>query len=180
LEDAKLIWMDEGTSLQLGVIRDIRQTLGEVGVRWWLFGGWGLDARIGTVTRAHADIEFWVARTDGDATRDALVESGFTALDTQPPEEAREFTRHDVILSSAFFDPCPDRTFRQLLGRWSDWVFPAGSFDAAPGHLDELVVPAMSLEGMLAMKEQYPLLRNGRPLREKDIRDMALLRQLLD
>jgi hypothetical protein len=59
-------------------------------------------------------------------------------------------------------------------------VFPAGSFNAQPGHLGELLVPTMSVEGMLAMKEQYALLRNGRPLREKDIRDMALLRQLLD
>jgi hypothetical protein len=32
---------------------------------------------------------------------------------------------------------------------------------------------------MLAMKEQYPRLRNGRPWREKDVRDMAVLRELL-
>ena len=31
---------------------------------------------------------------------------------------------------------------------------------------------------MLAMKEQYPTLRNGRPLREKDVRDLELLREL--
>ena len=171
--------MDERTSLQLEVIHDIQQTLDGAGVRWWLFGGWGLDARIGRVTRVHSDIEFWVAQTDGNSTRDALVASGFTALDTQPPEEAREFTHHDVILSSAFFDPCPDHTFRPR-GRWSDWVFPAGSFDGSPGRLGDLVVPAMSVDGMLAMKEQYPLLRNGRPIREKDVRDVALLRQLLN
>ena len=38
----------------------------------------------------------------------------------------------------------------------------------------------MSVEGILAMKEQYSLPRNRRPLREKDVRDIALLRQLLD
>ena len=36
----------------------------------------------------------------------------------------------------------------------------------------------MSVAGMLAMKEQYPRLRNGRPWRQKDIDDMAVLRRL--
>jgi hypothetical protein len=31
---------------------------------------------------------------------------------------------------------------------------------------------------MLAMKEQFPRLRNGRPWRQKDITDMELLRGL--
>lgn len=128
-------------------------------------------------TRAR-DIEFWVERRDGDSVRDPLVAAGFTALDTQPPEESREFASDGVLLSSAFFDRERNGTFRPQ-GRWSDWVFPAGSFDAPFGHLDALTVPAMSIEGMLAMKEQFPTLRNGRPLRDKDVRDAALLRDLL-
>jgi hypothetical protein len=36
----------------------------------------------------------------------------------------------------------------------------------------------MSVAGMLAMKEQYPNLRNGRPWRPKDIGDMETLRRL--
>jgi hypothetical protein len=37
---------------------------------------------------------------------------------------------------------------------------------------------AMSVAGMLAMKEQYPRLRNGRPWRQKDIDDIKALRGL--
>jgi hypothetical protein len=36
----------------------------------------------------------------------------------------------------------------------------------------------MSVSGMLAMKEQFPHLRNGRPWRQKDIRDIEILRGL--
>lgn len=36
----------------------------------------------------------------------------------------------------------------------------------------------MSVSGMLAMKEQFPQLRNGRPWRQKDIADMGILRGL--
>jgi lincosamide nucleotidyltransferase A/C/D/E len=39
-------------------------------------------------------------------------------------------------------------------------------------------VPAMNVAGMLAMKEQYPTLRNGRPWRDKEIGDIALLWEL--
>ena len=37
----------------------------------------------------------------------------------------------------------------------------------------------MSTAGMLAMKEQYPQLRNGRPWRPKDIADIRMLRALV-
>jgi hypothetical protein len=36
----------------------------------------------------------------------------------------------------------------------------------------------MSVAGMLAMKEQYPHLRSGRPWRQKDIDDIEILRGL--
>jgi len=36
----------------------------------------------------------------------------------------------------------------------------------------------MSVAGMLAMKEQYPHLRNGGPWRQKDIDDIKVLRGL--
>jgi hypothetical protein len=36
----------------------------------------------------------------------------------------------------------------------------------------------MSVVGMIAMKEQFPRLRNGRPWRQKDIDDLKILRRL--
>ena len=65
-----------------------------------------------------------------------------------------------------------------MLGRWTDWVFPAGSFGDEPGVLDGTEVPAMSVAGLLAMKEQYPALRNGGPWRPKDKTDVEVLRAL--
>jgi hypothetical protein len=44
--------------------------------------------------------------------------------------------------------------------------------------LDGTPVLAMSVSGMLAMKEQFPHLRNGRPWRPKDIADIEILRGL--
>jgi hypothetical protein len=170
--------MDATTRAQLQVIHRVLAVLTAVDVPVWLFGGWGLDARIGRVTRSHGDVEFWVPRSHSARSRGALVDAGSTVLATQPPAEACEFIWDDVSFSTAYFDRRADGTFAQLQGRWSDWAFPADSFGEDAGLLDGVPVPAMSVAGMLAMKEQFPTLRNGRPWRDKDIADIAVLRRL--
>ena len=170
--------VNERTGAQLRVIQAVADSLGCVGVSAWLFGGWGLDARIGRITREHGDVEFWVERIDAERSKAALVAAGAVALATQPPVESCEFTWGDVDFSTAYFDRHPDGSFIQLQGRWSDWRFPPGSFGDEPVILDGVPVLAMSIAGMLAMKEQYPHLRNGGPWRQKDIDDIEVLRRL--
>lgn len=171
--------VDGRTQAQLRVIHRVVAVLSAANVSVWLFGGWGLDAWIGRVTRSHGDIEFWVPRSDSARSEVALLDAGSTVLATQPSEEACEFVWDDISFSTAYFDRRPDGTFAQLQGRWSDWAFPADSFGEDAALLDGIPVPVMSVAGMLAMKEQFPTLRNGRPWRDKDIGDIAMLRRLL-
>jgi len=170
--------VNQRADAQLRLIKSVVNTLEAAGISAWLFGGWGLDARIGRITREHGDVEFWVERTDAERSKALLVAAGATALATQPPEEACEFVRDGVDFSTAYFDRQPDGSFIQLQGRWSDWLFPPGSFGDDPGTLDGAPVPTMSVAGMLAMKEQYPHLRHGGPWRPKDIEDIKVLRRL--
>jgi hypothetical protein len=170
--------MDERTEGQLRVIRQVISVMQLANIPAWLFGGWGLDARIGRITREHGDVEFWVERIHAERSKAVLVGAGATALTTQPPEESCEFTWDDVLFSTAYFDRQPDGSFSQPRGRFSDWLFPPGSFGEEPGMLDGTPVLAMSISGMLAMKEQFPHLRNGRPWRQKDIDDIETLRRL--
>ena len=170
--------MDENTEGQLRVIRKVIALTQAADIAVWLFGGWGLDARIGRITREHGDVEFWLERIHAERSKEVLVGGGATALTTQPPEEACEFMWDDVPFSTAYFDRQPDGSLSQPRGRWSDWRFPPGSFGDEPGTLDGTPVPAMSVSGMLTMKEQFPHLRNGRPWRQKDIDDVEILRGL--
>jgi hypothetical protein len=170
--------MDEGAEGQLRIIRKVIAVTQAAGIPAWLFGGWGLDARIGRITREHGDVEFWVERIHAERSKAVLVGAGARALMTQPPEESCEFMWDDVPFSTAYFDRQPDGSFSQPLGRFSDWLFPPGSFGGEPGTLDGTPVLAMSVPGMLAMKEQFPHLRNGRPWRQKDIGDIEILRGL--
>jgi hypothetical protein len=170
--------MDKRTEGQLRVIRNVIEVTQAADIPVWLFGGWGLDARIGRITREHGDVEFWVERTHAERSKAVLVKAGAAALATQPPAEACEFTWDDIPFSTAYFDRQPDGSFSQPRGRWSDWLFPPGAFSDEPGMLDGRPVLAMSVSGMLAMKEQFPHLRNGRPWRQKDIDDIGILRGL--
>ena len=171
--------MVDGTArVQLHTIHRVVDVLSAAGISAWLFGGWGLDARIGRITREHGDVEFWVERIHAERSKAVLVGAGAAALTTQPPEEACEFTWDGVPFSTAYFDRQPDGSFSQPRGRFSDWLFPPGSFGDEPVILDGTPVLAMSVSGMLAMKEQFPHLRNGRAWRQKDISDIAILRAL--
>ena len=170
--------MDEKAGGQLRVIRRVVAVLQAADISAWLFGGWGLDARIGRITREHGDVEFWVERTHAERSKALLVGAGAIALTTQPPEEACEFTSDDVPFSTAYFDRRPDGSFSQPRGRFSDWLFPPGSFGDEPVSLAGTPVLAMSIDGMLAMKEQFPRLRHGRPWRPKDVTDIEILRGL--
>jgi Aminoglycoside-2''-adenylyltransferase len=170
--------MDERTEGQLRIIRNVIAATRAADISAWLFGGWGLDARIGRITREHGDVEFWVERIHAERSKSVLVDAGAIALMTQPPEESCEFTWDDVQFSTAYFDRQPNGSFSQPLGRWSDWLFPPGSFGDKPVMVYGTPVLAMSVSGMLAMKEQYPRLRNGRPWRPKDIADIEILRGL--
>jgi hypothetical protein len=155
----------EHAERQLRVIRKVVAVTRAADISAWLFGGCGLDARIGRITREHGDIEFWVEGMHAERSRAVLVSAGAVALATQPPEEACEFTWEEVRFSTAYFDRQPDGSFSQPRGRRPDWVFPPESFGDEPGLLDGTPVLAMSVLGMLAMKKQFPHLRNGRPWR---------------
>src|SRR5258708_36896510 len=79
--------VNERAGAQLRVIKAVVNALGAAGISAWLFGGWGLDARIGRITREHGDIEFWLERADAERSKGGLSGAGGTALATQPPGE---------------------------------------------------------------------------------------------
>jgi hypothetical protein len=112
----------------------------------------------------------------GDSRHLSLAVRRLGARCEDRPGHAR--ARDGVGFSTAYFDRQPDGSFSQPRGRWPDWLFPPGSFGDEPGTLDGTPVLAMSVADMLAMKEQFPHLRNGRPWRQKDIDDIKILRGL--
>lgn len=50
--------------------------LDRAGIRWWVHGGWGMDALLGEETRPHDDLDLAVARNDVALLEAALPEFG--------------------------------------------------------------------------------------------------------
>jgi hypothetical protein len=165
---------------QLALIAEIADALSEARVAWWLFGGWAMDFRAGRVTREHSDIEAFVWKSDAGSVRAALERRGFFAPPGGLyPEEAMTFLkdRYEV----GFWYLVRDDAGRIVTpGRWADWPWIAGAFDAPPGTLDGVTAPVISVEALLDMKENFSKHPHGAPPREKDLRDIALLRHLLE
>jgi Aminoglycoside-2''-adenylyltransferase len=55
--------MEELSSQQLSALAQVGELLEEAGIAYWVFGGWAVDFYVGSVTRAHDDLDMavWLA-----------------------------------------------------------------------------------------------------------------------
>lgn len=170
--------MDNNTTTQLHLIRELRDALGAADISWWLFGGWALDFHAGEITRPHSDIEIFIWAEDAELVRAVLVPLGFLAPAPLHPDEAQPFLKDGQEVGLWFL--IQDEAGRTCTPvRWRDWPWAPGAFDGDRLTLDAITAPAMSLEGVLDMKTNFAAHPHGAPLREKDIADIVLLRDLI-
>jgi hypothetical protein len=171
--------MNAATATQLRLLREISDAFGPPGVRWWLFGGWAMDAHAGEVTRDHADIEIFLWIEDGEAAFAALEGAGFQGWNSTHADESRPFTKDGQEVGLWFLTRRADGAI-VTPGRWTDWPWAAGAFDIHPERIGDLELPVMSLDGLLDIKTNFANHRHGAPLREKDLADIERLRSLLE
>ena len=169
--------LDAQAHTHLNLIAQIGDAFAKAGVSWWLYGGWAMDFHAGRVTRPHIDIEFFVNIEEAAIAMTALMESGFLAPSGLHPDEGQPFLKDGVELGMWYLQRRPDGS-TTVPGRWSDWPFPAHSFDGGPGKISNVVAPVMSLDGLLDMKERFAVHPHGAPLRPKDESDIEFLREL--
>ncbi len=126
--------MDERTQGQLRVIRKVIAVTKAGGISVWLFGGWGLDARIGWITREHGDVEFWVERIHAERSKAALVGAGATVLRHARHEGAVPAAQRPAMAAEGHrrYRNTP-RAGRPGEGRRPPVAVRSGSIIAAPG-----------------------------------------------
>jgi lincosamide nucleotidyltransferase A/C/D/E len=136
-----------------------------LGIEIWLDGGWGVDALLGRQTRPHDDLDIVVEQRALARLRGLLEADGFRDAprdDTRPwnfvlgHPDGRLVDFHVVVF---------DRDGNGVSG---PGVFPASSFGAR-GTIEGHTVRCLTVEHQLA--------RSGYPLRDKDVADLAALRE---
>ena len=170
--------MDTGTATQLRLLREIAAAFEAAGIPWWLFGGWAMDFHAGEVTRDHSDVEIFVWKHDADRARAALAAHGYTLVPGLYPDEARPFLKDGQEIG-LWFVVTDDAGRMVTPGRWADWPWPEGSFDAPRQRIGGVEASVMSLEGLLDMKVGFGHHPHGAPPREKDLADIEQLKSLI-
>jgi lincosamide nucleotidyltransferase A/C/D/E len=140
-----------------------------IGCRFWLEGGWGVDALVGRQTRPHRDLDVDVDADFQDEVLTALHDLGYVVETDWRPNRVELVARgrgwvdvHPLLIDE-------DGRARQaaLDGGWHE--FPRSFFTV--GSLCGASVPCVSSEAQRAF-------RTGYELREVDMHDLALLDRL--
>jgi lincosamide nucleotidyltransferase A/C/D/E len=102
--------------------------LEEAAIPVWLDGGWGVDALLGTQTRAHKDVDIIVQVSDTPILQEVLDRRGFVVKQGMPPHAfvlANELGL-EVDVHAVVFDEYGNGVYRMENGE--DWVYPAEGF----------------------------------------------------
>jgi hypothetical protein len=94
--------MDERTSQQLSALARVSGLLEEAGIDYWLFGGWAVDFYVGSVTRAHFDLDLAVWLTDVPRIAALLEDDGWRHAPLEDEDGGTGYERGDVRLELTY------------------------------------------------------------------------------
>ncbi|MET8150377.1 nucleotidyltransferase domain-containing protein [Actinoplanes sp. NPDC049668] len=161
--------------LQLHAIAEIVRV---AGAGLWLRGGWAMDFYLGEVTRPHLDIDFFCRDTDADRIVAALRGLGYREV----PGGAPAGLQHDLETPTgldvqvALFGEDADRCPTVPAGPYAGTRWPADLLAGPPGRIGAVSCPIVSPRAQIEIKEMMPVWVPGLARREKDRRDVAVLR----
>lgn len=163
---------------------ELCQFLDEDGLRYWVVGGWGVDALLERCTRAHKDLDVLFVLSQHDRAWRLLHEQGYRlAYLWEENVDVPGNLVDDRVQPTAYMLEHPsgglvdvhvldDRTDELRAGWTTDRVFCPGALDAR-GSIDGYDVPCMSAAMQLITHEGYEL-------PEAHQRDVIELRRLID
>ena len=167
--------MDTDTRIQLALLRELAFLFDRARVRFWLRGGWALDFHAGRITRDHGDIDLVARFRRRSRIRKLLEENGYRVVRLADLASIH-FSKRKQDIAVAFI--WTDEMARTVTPGREFWPWPDQAFSNARYELDGISCRAMSVESLLEEKENYERY-SGRPLREKDVVSIELLRSLL-
>ena len=145
---------------QLELIRELFSQCERRNVRFWLFGGWGIDALLGGVTRDHSDIDILVNAGSAEGLRSALQEMGGEVCDNGT---GWRYEKNEIGIDIGFLLTHADGTVVSDTDHDDSNVYPwpPGSFpEQCNGLLPGLSCRAVSWEAQYTAKAGY---RNAFP-----------------
>ena len=94
--------MEELTSQQLSALARVCEQLEEAGIAYWLFGGWAVDFYVGSVTRAHDDVDLAVWLADLPRIAELLRDDGWRHAPLDDEDGGTGYERGPVRLELTY------------------------------------------------------------------------------
>jgi lincosamide nucleotidyltransferase A/C/D/E len=143
-----------------------------VGLRWWIGGGWGVDALVGKQTRVHRDLDLALDVTDATPQ---LALSSLSALRYRVETDWLP-SRVELTASSARWVDLHPLTFDAGGTGWQANVDGLPPFRYPPDAFSNGSIAGCAVS-CLSVAQQL-LFHSGYPPRRQDLADVALLRTL--
>jgi Aminoglycoside-2''-adenylyltransferase len=113
---------DELTAQQLSALGRLTRLLERAGIDYWLFGGWAVDFYVGSVTRAHDDLDLAVWLTDVPRIAELLRGDGWVHAPRDEDDGGTGYERGAVRLELTFLvRDSNGRVFIPLRDAEADW-----------------------------------------------------------
>lgn len=145
----------------------------------WLRGGWAMDFFLGQVTRAHADIDWFLLADDAGQFGQALVEDGFVDVTTAHPGQQLDLRTERVEHGFALIQ-LDDRGAPVVAGGpWAGEPWPARMLPGLTGRIDAVAASIIAPEAQIEIKQMMPVWNPSLRRRQKDVDDIATIRRAL-
>ncbi len=158
--------MEKKDNVTISDLFQILDLLESAGVKYWLDGGWGVDALHGKQTRIHRDVDIDFDSRYTSELLAFLQENGFIIETDWLPNRVELYSAELGYIDIHPFVLNEDGTSRQadLQGGWYEFL--PDYFGEA--ILDGRTIPCISLKGQ-------KMFHSGYELRDKDIHDLFIL-----
>ena len=94
--------MDDLGSRQLDALASVDKLLDRAGIEYWLFGGWAVDFYVGSITRAHDDVDIAVWSEDLPAIDQILEQDNWRHAPDEDADGGTQYERGPVCLGLTF------------------------------------------------------------------------------
>jgi hypothetical protein len=166
--------MDYLTTQQLSALARVAGLLEEAGVAHWLFGGWAVDFYVGSVTRAHDDLDLAVWLTDLPQIAQLLEDDGWRHAPLDDEDGGTGYERGAVRLELTYLvrdgDGSVFTPLRHGRAQWSE--------DALANDVGELRGVRARLVGLVPLRHGKSTPRDDPEEAAKDRADFRQLSRL--
>ncbi|MGW6916221.1 nucleotidyltransferase domain-containing protein [Kitasatospora sp. NPDC054939] len=169
----------ERAARQLDLIAGTLGLARRLGIDLRLRGGWAMDFLLGTVTRDHEDVDWFVDAADAPALTGGLLELGHRPLPGPPPDQQLDFVKDGLESGFALVERTADGRVLVAGGPFAGSAWPDGMLDGPTGRLGGVECPIVAAAAQIEIKRMMPVWDPRRPRRPKDAEDIARITAFL-